>query len=782
MITASPAGRGSAGDLAAARRRARRVFAALALVCTILVSMALTANSSRAQAAVPTLPDGFRDTIALDGLTLPTAVRFAPDGQIFVAEKSGIIKRFTSLGDRNPIIVANLSTAVDDIIDRGLESLAIDPGWSSGRRYLYVTYSLDAAIGEQPPRWNDSCPNPPGIDDDGCVIGGRLSRLTIGPDGRMTSEQVMIEDWCQQYHSHSLGDIQFGPEGALYVSAGDGASYTFVDYGQAGDPPNPCGDPPTGYGRRNIGRGAEGGSLRSQDLETPGDPTTLDGSIIRIDPNTSAPWPQNANLIAGIGDTNAKRIIAYGVRNPFRMAFRPGTNELWFGEVGWNTWEEVNRLTTPNASPANFGWPCYEGNYRQPGYDTAGLALCDQLYAKGTHVRPAFTYAHGIRAVDGDTCSTTTGSSPTGIAFVANPNWPARYQGGLIWADYARSCLYFMAAGVNGQPDPTKVEMFEGNSPNPVDLQVGPGGDLFFCDIVHGAVHRISYGTDPVVGGVTLDTWASRPGSRLADIPTGAPSSSSNVVTDFEASATGNAHGSRLRARLTAPASGDYTFWLASDGDADLYLSTDLDPANRRPIATVRNGVPPGAWDSQPSQRSSPVALVGGTTYFIEAFAKHPGAADHLAVAWSSAAIPRQVVPSNVLAPTAAGCAGWCPDSNGTPPRLPVPTITAPSTPTAWAVGDVLQFSGRATDPVSGPMAPSTLKWNLIMHHCTAGASCHVHQVQTFNGVANGSFDTPTHDWPSYLELVLTATNADGYSGTTSIQLDPRPVEVTFAT
>ena len=71
-------------------------------------------------------------------------------------------------------------------------------------------------------------------------------------------EDVLVEGWCQQFPSHSVGDLQFGPDGALYVSGGDGASFTNVDDGQWGGtlpnsenpitPKNPCGDPPGGVG------------------------------------------------------------------------------------------------------------------------------------------------------------------------------------------------------------------------------------------------------------------------------------------------------------------------------------------------------------------------------------------------------------------------------------------------------------------------------------------------------------------------------------------------------
>jgi glucose/arabinose dehydrogenase len=66
------------------------------------------------------------------------------------------------------------------------------------------------------------------------VVTGRLSRLQAAGDVMTGTEQVLVTDWCQQFPSHTVGDLGFGPDGALYVSGGEGASFTGVDFGQLG--------------------------------------------------------------------------------------------------------------------------------------------------------------------------------------------------------------------------------------------------------------------------------------------------------------------------------------------------------------------------------------------------------------------------------------------------------------------------------------------------------------------------------------------------------------------
>ena len=74
--------------------------------------------------------------------------------------------------------------------------------------------------------------------------------------------------------------------------------------------------------------------------------------------------------MAARADLNVRRIIAYGLRNPFRFAFRPGTREIWVGDVGSDRDEEIDRIRNPtDATVENFGWPCYEGASRQPSWE-----------------------------------------------------------------------------------------------------------------------------------------------------------------------------------------------------------------------------------------------------------------------------------------------------------------------------------------------------------------------------------------------------------------------------
>ena len=473
------------------------------------LSEGTTSPDATAESTQSALRSNFQEATVISGLTFPTAVRFANDGRVFVAEKSGLVKVFSSLSDTTSTIVADLRTAVDDYWDRGLLGMVLDSNFPA-TPYLYLLYTYDAPIGGTAPVWNDACPTPPGPTTDGCVVSGRLSRIQLAGDVMTGSEQVLINAWCQQYPSHSVGDLAFGPDGKLYVSGGEGASFTFTDYGQGGGssgsptPTNPCGDPPAGVGGNLSPPTAEGGALRSQSLgRAAGEPVLLNGSVLRVDPTTGAGLPDNPS--GGSSDANKRRVIAHGFRNPFRFAFRPGTSELWVGDVGAGDLEEINRLASTTSAVQNFGWPCYEGSGPQPAYQNAGLNLCTALYGSpGSVAGPYFAYQHLAPIVQGESCSTANGSSISGLAFYTGGSYPATYTGGLFFADYSRNCIWAMPVGANGLPDPSAVQNFVTGAAHPVDIETGPGGDLFYVDFDGGTIRRISYvevtGPDKALG------------------------------------------------------------------------------------------------------------------------------------------------------------------------------------------------------------------------------------------------------------------------------------------
>ncbi len=469
-------------------------------------------TATQPAAAAATVPSGFQDQLVWSGFTLPTALSFAPNGRVYVGQKNGLIKVFDNTSDTTASTVVDLRTVVHDFWDRGLLGMAADPQLGTGdHNYLYVLYAYDAAPGQTAPQWNDACPGPPsgpGATTDGCVVQGRLSRIPVDPTTGVATgpEQPLIgPDWCQQYPSHSIGHLAFGQDGALYASSGDGASFNFADWGQAGGtvidpntgqpytPANPCNDPPNYIGTANTSPSGRGGALRSQSLRRPpGEPILLNGTIVRLDPATGNGLPDNP--LASSTNANARRIVASGLRNPFRFTTRPGTNEVWVGDVGWNTWEEIDRIQTPTTAVRNFGWPCYEGNGQQSGY--AGLSLCTNLYADATNpaAPPYYTYNHGATLGTGDTCPTGS-SSISGMAFYAGSSYPSQYNGALFFGDHSRSCIWVMRLGTNGQPDPSTIATFvdDSDAPDPVDLEADPAsGDIFYVDYDSGTVHRIS--------------------------------------------------------------------------------------------------------------------------------------------------------------------------------------------------------------------------------------------------------------------------------------------------
>lgn len=507
-----------ASTTARLRARAAGVGTALgALVGVSLVSvtgLAPAAVADSAQASLTTTP-------VVRGLNTPVNFDFAGDGRLFVAEKSGLVKTFDGAGDTTATTVIDLRRETYDQHDRGLLGLTLDPQFDTDRPFIYLlmSYDKDPFGTEAMPRWggangNDACSSPPGPNTDGCTSSGLIVRYAIRADGTADpdSRRVILDGseetgggWCQQFASHSIGEVGFGPDGMLYVSAGDGASFNAVDYGQYGQstassptPKNPCNDRPGGRGTALTAANAEGGALRSQaPRSAPAQGyVSWDGAILRIDPETGAAAPGNPLVNNGIeGDD---RIVAYGLRNPFRFSFRPGTSQMWLGDVGWGTYEEINSFDTGTGQTQvpNFGWPCHEGPDRQSGYDNANISMCESLYASPTSSlggvssplkAPSFAWRRTSNSPAAGCGS--GGGSATGGVFVENTNWPEDLRGSYLFADYARGCIVALPL-TNGQPDPSRATAVVTGEPA-VAIKTGPGGDPYYIDIAQGSIQRL---------------------------------------------------------------------------------------------------------------------------------------------------------------------------------------------------------------------------------------------------------------------------------------------------
>ena len=134
-------------------------------------------------------------------------------------------------------------------------------------------------------------------------------------------------------------------------------------------------------------------------------------------------------------------VVGYGLRNPFRISVDAVTGRLWIADVGWDTWEELNTIPSPLDPVKNFGWPCYEGVPRQPGYEAANLPVCQSLYSAATAQSPSYSY------------EPPGGSAVSGVALYRGQNFPSSYNGALF-ADYAQGWIKVMMAGGNGLPIP----------------------------------------------------------------------------------------------------------------------------------------------------------------------------------------------------------------------------------------------------------------------------------------------------------------------------------------
>ena len=274
---------------------------------------------------------------------------------------------------------------------------------------------------------------------DGANIHNRVSRFHVVGD-TLQNETVLLEGPTLPKVYHNSGNLRFGLDGLLYISMGDNAQ-------------------PAMSQERN----------------------SLLGKILRIAPDGSIP-PGNPF----VGDPNSRpEVWAYGLRNPWQFNIQPGTGNLFIGDVGDATWEELDL----GVAGANYGYPIVEGP-APPG--VAGVTY------------PIYSYNHN-----------GGGASITGGDHMTAGNFPSQYEGDYFFGEFVWNRIYRMRLDADNLP--VSVEIFMNNADSPIRLRVGPDGALYYGSFNTGTIFRVAY-----VGGTNQAPVAvatASPTSGLSPLP-----------------------------------------------------------------------------------------------------------------------------------------------------------------------------------------------------------------------------------------------------------------------
>jgi len=325
------------------------------------------AEPNTADAAAPPQPDSVALEPVFGELDGERPVELIPFGGGFLlADQAGLVT-FLADGAAPEAVLDLTGDVLTEGNEEGLLSIQLDPAYPA-RPYLWAYYSAAAPRRTVLARFEG--------------VGGAFDR-----DARLVVLEIP-----QPFPNHNGGAIRFGPDGMLYLGLGDG--------GSGGDP--------QGHGQN---------------------PQTLLGSIIRIDVSNAsrdAPYAIPSDNPYAQGGDGAPEVWAYGLRNPWRMAFDPVTGLLWTGDVGQDAIEEINRV----EAGMNYGWArlegraCYNGQHCSP---------------EGT-IFPWATYTHA------DGCSITGGVVYRGHALPA-------LVGHYLYADFCSGLLWAVATAEHAEAE-----------------------------------------------------------------------------------------------------------------------------------------------------------------------------------------------------------------------------------------------------------------------------------------------------------------------------------------
>lgn len=446
-----------------------RVISRWALAVVMIVALVLPGARSTAMAQGGfNLPHGFIQEGVVMGLDLPTSFALAPDGRIFITEKAGRVRVFQD-GELLPDPFIDLTTEVNDTADRGLMGIAVDPAWPS-RPYVYLAFVYDPpeikdrnASGARVSRvvrlTADAGNLNAAVPDSGVVLVGTNSTAAhVGNPDQGDAEPFSCRDAdgqpvrdciATEGTAHTIDMLQFGPEGALYVSVGDGIVNSK-------------------------------GNARALDINS------LNGKILRIDPETGEGLASNPFFDGDAGSNRAK-VFALGMRNPFRFTVDPRNGRVIVGEVGNEKWEEIN-IGGPGA---NFGWPCYEGPE-----EAATYANCE-AFRTG-----AWTVTHGVHSYL-HTTKPQRGAAIGGDLYLGR-SFPALYRGAYFYHDFNGGVTNFLTFGSDGSVTDNE---FATNMPGIVQITATDDA-LYVLSIILGGIWRIRYassGDRPPTANATAD-------------------------------------------------------------------------------------------------------------------------------------------------------------------------------------------------------------------------------------------------------------------------------------
>jgi glucose/arabinose dehydrogenase len=413
----------------------------------------------------------FAGQVVVSNLSTPTAIDFDSSGRMFIAEQRGVVRVYQN-GQLRPTPFVDIQNQVNFVQDRGLLGVAVHPNFPT-TPYVYVAYTYDP-----PEAANNS--GLAGRDGSGNRV-ARVTRFTAnsatGYNTAVAGSEVVLvgsnSTWANisspnqdstenislppsggqngnmrdiliaDSRSHTVGNLAFGPDGKLYVSNGDGASFGQVD-------------PRT---------------LRVQSLDS------LSGKVLRVDPLTGRGLSDNP-FYNGDADSNRSKVYDYGLRNPFRFALQPGSGTLFVGDVGWTAWEEIN-----SGRGKNFGWPYYEGgsgvSEKTGGYRDLEAALV--FYATNPLVQApiwARTHAGGAVAI-------VAGDFYTGTVY------PTSYRNALFLSDFGDMQLRVLRLNSNGTLNSvTPMGLSVGGV---VEMTMGRDGLMYYVDLINGTVGRLTF-------------------------------------------------------------------------------------------------------------------------------------------------------------------------------------------------------------------------------------------------------------------------------------------------